>query len=377
VSDSSVTNSLADSRPRRWNSYARSAAGELAGAAIIAALLVVIAVVGRPMLGTGVMTNMLITAVAVIGLQVFSGNGGIISFGHAGFVALGAYVSSILTMPTAMKATVLPNIPAWVSGIQLSLVGALIATIVVVGVLALIVGAVIVRLTGYAAAIASLGVLVIVHAVLLGFPDITRGAQTFYGIAPLTTFPVALLAAVGAAVVGRIFRGSRAGLQLRAAREDELAANSFGVNVWLRRLQAWTLAAMLAALAGALLAHFITAFSPKQFYFTLTFSYIVMLIIGGPATVTGAIVGTGVVMALNEALRQLESGFAVGSVVIGPMFGATQLLLAVLMLLVMYFRRDGLVGLREPDELVVGWIRRRQSPASENDPTSVNVGAAR
>ena len=228
----------------------------------------------------------------------------------------------------------------------------------IVGIVAALIGFAIVRLAGYAAAIASLGVLVIVHALLLGLPDFTRGAQTFYGIAPLTTFPIALVAAVGAVFVARLFRGSRAGLQLRASREDELAAQSFGVNVRLRRLQAWTIAAMLAALSGALLGHFITAFSPKQFYFALTFSYIVMLIIGGPATVAGATGGAVIVVVINELLRQLESGFSVGPLTVGPIFGATQIIVALLMLLVMYFRRDGLFGLREPDEILLSWRRR-------------------
>ena len=333
---------------------------ELFGVALTVALLVAIVLCGRLVLGPGVMTSFLITTIAVIGLQIFSGNSGIISFGHAGFVALGAYLSGILTMSAAMKGVVLPSLPGWIGRIELSLPAALLTTVLLVGLVGVIIGCVIVRLGGYAAAIASLGVLVIVHAVLLGLPDLTRGAQTFYGILPLTTFPVALIATIGAAIVGRAYRNSRAGLQLRASREDELAAQSFGVRVRLRRLQAWTVSAMLAAVSGALLAHFITAFSPKQFYFTLTFSYIVMLIIGGQATVAGAIGGTGIVVLITEILRPLEPGFAVGWLVVGPVFGATQIVLAVLMLLVMFFRRDGLLGLREPDEWLTGWRRRQR-----------------
>jgi branched-chain amino acid transport system permease protein len=333
---------------------------EMSGAGLLAALLALIAFAGLPIFGSGVMTNLLLTSVAVIGLQVFSGNSGILSFGHAGFVALGAYASGILTMPSAMKGTVLPNLPGWIAGIELGFITTLVVTVAVVGVIGALIGFVIVRLAGYSAAIASLGVLVIVHSLLLGLPDFTRGAQTFYGIAPLTTFPIALVAALGAILVARLFRGSRAGLQLRASREDELAAQSFGVNIRLRRLQAWTIAAMLAALSGALLAHFITAFSPKQFYFAMTFGYLVMLIIGGSATVAGAVGGTVIVIILNEALRQLESGFSLGPISTGPMFGATQVTLAVLMLLVMYFRRDGLFGLREPDEIIFGSRRRAE-----------------
>ena len=337
---------------------------ELFGAAFAAALLLVITAAGLLIFGSGVMTNMLIAATAVIGLQIFSGNSGIISFGHAGFVALGAYVSGILTMPKETKTTVLPKLPGLLADFQVNLPVALIITMIVVGFVAAMIGYVLVRLGGYAAAIASLGVLVIVHALLLGLPDITRGAQTFYGIQPLTTLPIALLAAVTAAVIGRLFRGMKPGLQLRASREDELAARSFGVNIKMRRLQAWTVAAVFAALAGALLAHLITAFSPKQFYFALTFGYIVMLIIGGFATVTGAIGGTAIVVIITEALRTAESGFQIGPIAIGPIFGATQIILALLMLVVMYFRRDGLLGLREPDELLLSWLQKKRRSRS-------------
>lgn len=344
----------------------------LSGAALLSAALVGASLIGLLLFGSTVVTSMLITVTAVIGLQIFFGNSGILSFGHAGFVALGAYLSGIMTMAPATKATVLPQLPGLLAAVELGFPLALAVTAVVVGVVAAGIGYVIVRLGGYSAAIASLGVLVIVHAVLLGLPTLTRGAQTFYGIARLTSFPVSLIAAVGAVFIGRIFRESRAGLQLRASREDELAARSFGVNVRLRRLQAWTLAAMLAGVAGALLAHFITAFSPKQFYFTLTFSYIVMLIIGGSATVSGAIGGAVIVLVIGELLRELEAGFQLGPLLIGPLFGATQVVLALLMLLVMYFRRDGLFGLREPDELLMSWLRKRRHvearPAAESGP---------
>ena len=335
---------------------------EFAGAAFTALLLLIVVGVGSLTFGTGVTTSMLISATAVIGLQIFSGNSGITSFGHAGFVALGAYVSGILTMSPETKATVLPKLPSFLAGVQVGLPVALIITALAVGFVAILIGYVIVRLGGYAAAIASLGVLVIVHALLLGLPDITRGAQTFYGIEPLTSLWLTLVVAIIALFVARLFRGTSPGLQLRASREDELAAQSFGVNIKLRRLQAWTLAAIFAALAGGLLAHFITAFSPKQFYFALTFSYIVMLIIGGFATVSGAIAGTVIVVVLSEVLRTWESGFQLGPFTVGPIFGATQIVLALLMLLIMYFRRNGLLGLREPDELLLSWLQKRRRP---------------
>src|SRR5262249_34928517 len=151
------------------------------GAVLISAVLIAAALLGILLFGSTVMTSMLITVTAVIGLQIFFGNSGILSFGHAGFMALGAYLCGLMTMPVATKSTVLPQLPAFLGGIELGFLPALALTAIIIGVVATGVGFVIVRLGGYSAAIASLGVLVIVHALLLGLPSLTRGAQTFYG----------------------------------------------------------------------------------------------------------------------------------------------------------------------------------------------------
>src|SRR5262249_49130392 len=154
----------------------------------------------------------------------------------------------------------------------------------------------------------TLGLLVIVNVVLVGAKDVTRGSQTFFGLTESVTLWTALVWAVVAIVVARLFREAIAGLQLRASREDQLAARSTGVDRRRRGLGSWVLGAMLMAVAGALLGHFLAAFSPKAFYFDLTFSLLAMLILGGMTTVSGAVGGAAIVTLLTELLRRVEEG---------------------------------------------------------------------
>ena len=135
-------------------------------------------------------TILLMYVVAVVGLGIYMGNSGIISFGHAGFMGLAAYVSGLLSMEAREK--VLPNFPEAISGLSVSVaVGAAIA-LIVVAIFALVIGLAISRLSVYAAGIASLGVLVIVYSTLSATKDITGGTQTLSGIQTGVEWPLAL-----------------------------------------------------------------------------------------------------------------------------------------------------------------------------------------
>lgn len=297
-------------------------------------------------------TLFLIYVTAVVGMQIYSGNSGIISFGHAGFMALGAYASALLTIQPAVLPTSLPALPVWLAGIaggQSLLVGTL-GAMVVVGLVAVLFGIPLSRLGGSAASIATLGFLVIVHVTLVASADITRGSQTFFGVPRGVSAFVALPAALIAVAVARIYRGTKGGLALRAAREDEIAARASGVNVSRQRFVAWVLGAIVSGTAGVLLAHFLGAFSPKDFHFNLTFLLMSMLILGGISTVSGAVGGTALIVVMVDLLRRLEGGAEVFGVTLPEVFGLTDIGVGLVILAVMYRLRDGLFGLREVDE---------------------------
>ncbi len=317
--------------------------------------LVIAALVAKglfPGAGERLVTLFLINVVAVIGIGVYSGNSGIISFGNVGFMALGAYASGLLTINPIVQKTALPHLPDWLMGWGMPFLPALLVALVVVALVALVIGVPVARLGGSSASICTLGFLVIVHVVLVASSDFTRGSQTFFGIPRAVNVWVALPFAILAVAIARIYRDSATGMKLRASREDEIASTAVGVNVRLHRFLAWVLGAILSGAAGVLFAHFIGAFSPKDFYFNFTFMLLAMLILGGITTVSGAVVGSAVIMLIVELLRKLEGGVDLGFLSLPTVFGLTDIGIGLAILLVMYRLQDGLLGVREIDEQV-------------------------
>ncbi len=231
-----------------------------------------------------VLTVFFISLIAVVGMGVYSGNSGILSFGHLSFMGIGAYVSGLLTLPAQMKMATLPKLPDWLGSTETGLLTAIFAAVVVTSIIALILGLALNRLEGSAATIATLGLLIITHGVIIGWRDVTRGSQTFFGVPRETTLWTAAVFCILALVVARLYRDSVSGLRLRAGRENAIAASAVGVRIRRERLIAWVLSAAIMALAGALIAHFLGAFSPKKFYFADTFLLLAMLIVGGILT---------------------------------------------------------------------------------------------
>ena len=297
--------------------------------------------------GERIAVQMCVFAAAVVALGTFTGNSGIVSFGHAGFMALGAYASGILTIPALMERTALPALPEWLARFELSPFVAALPVALVGALVALASGLAIARLRAASATIATLGFLIIVHSVLVGAREITRGSQTFYGVPRVTSFEIALGAAILFVVIARLYRESRQGLFLRAVRDDEAAAVAVGIDPFRARLIGWVLSGTMAAIAGALYGHMLGAFSPSTFYFALTFAMVAMLIIGGMATVSGAVAGVVLVTLLQDLVRQFEGGFSVAGVEMPAVFGLTTLVLGLAILLVIWRRPEGLIGTRE------------------------------
>jgi len=216
------------------------------------------------------------------------------------------------------------------------------------------------RLKGAYISVATLGFLVIVQVILVNWDRFTRGARTFAGVPEYATiWNVWIWAALSIYVVWRI-GASAFGRDMRAARDNEIAALSLGVSVLRSRLLAFCVSAFLTGVAGSLWAHFITSFSPKSFFFTQAFSVITMLVIGGLGSVSGSVIGVFLITVLSELLRNAERGFDLGALHVPPIYGASQILMAVLFVLVIVFRPAGLMGGREID--VRGILRRIRAP---------------
>lgn len=336
---------------RSDNPMVRAIVGTLPLALILLAVVELVVIYGGPADQRTLLT-FLINLVAVMGLAIFVGNTGFLSFGHVGFMALGAYCGGLLVLPAGIKATALPDLPGFLAGAELGFVPALLIAMAFVALVGFVVGIPLSRLDGAGLAIASIGLLIIINVVLNGATSITRGANTLYGLPSLVTPQGALAIAILAILLARVFKESRIGLRLRASREDEVASRAMGVPVERYRLIAWVVSLAVTGAAGFMLGLSLGAFSPHEFYFDLTFLLLAMLIVGGMTSVTGAVAGTALVTIVNEILRQASSGFSVGPISFGEIFGLTQLGFGVVILITMYKRQSGLFGYQELSDLI-------------------------
>jgi branched-chain amino acid transport system permease protein len=292
-------------------------------------------------------TQGLINLVAVVGLYVFAGNSGVLSFGNVAFMAVGAYVSALLTMKNAAKSVFLPDLPAFIAGLELPVFPAALVGGAVAGIMALVVGWPLMRLTGIAASIATFGILVITYVVLGNWTTVTGGQNSLMGLPIYVDLWTGLLWAIAAIAVAFIYQETRSALLLRASREDEAAAQSVGVHVVQHRLIAFVISGVLSGIAGVLLGHFLGTVRVETFYLDLTFLIVAMLVIGGMRSLTGAVLGAIIIGMLTELLRLAEVGFSMGSAIIAAPAGLGDAVLAFAMLLIVIFHPRGIAGGRE------------------------------
>jgi branched-chain amino acid transport system permease protein len=311
------------------------------------ALLVAVAVVGHFMTAARQLEfeNALVKAAIVIALYVFIGNSGVVSFGQVSFVAVGAYLSGLLTLELTQKSFVLPNLIPILRdhhvGTPLSLVLAAAAG----GIYAFVVGLPLMRLSGLPAGIATFAVLGITYNVLRYWEKIGPAAQAI-PLVPESGVWTLMTGAVITAVVAFAYQLSRFGRRLRATREDAAAAQASGIHVYRERLVAFTLSGALAGFAGGLLVHELGSITTDQVYLELTFITLAMLVVGGVGSLWGAVVGALLICGLDSLLGDAENTIHVGFRLTLP-DGTRLVTLGAIMALVLILRPSGLTGGRE------------------------------
>jgi branched-chain amino acid transport system permease protein len=335
-------------------------------AAVLAGMIVLLALLAQFLgirLYDRIATNLCISLVLVIGLQVFMGNSGILSFAHIGFMGVGAYTSAVLTIPAQMKGMALPDIYPLLQNVELSPFVAIAAGGLVAALVAAVLSYPLMRLSDAAAVITSFALLVVLYTVMTHWSQVTNGPRTLFGLPRATDLPLSAGVAILAVIGALAFKESRAGRLLRASRDDETAAAALGAHIPRLRWRAFILAALFAGIGGALWGHFITSFSPKSFYLKETFLILSMLVIGGANTVTGAVVGTFIVTIAYESLRGVEVVLNDAKFVPGPVIGLTEIVLALAMIAVLSLRPGGLFPTRE-----IGALLMRKKSKTENSP---------
>ncbi len=309
-------------------------------------------------------TLALLNLVAVVGLYIFMGNSGILTFSAVGFMAIGAYVSALTTLNPMMKGTFLPDLPSWLNALQISPLGGTLAAGGVAAAVAAVVGWPLMRLSGIAAAIATLSLLIIAYIGLGNWTSVTGGQTSLMGLTTwVKLWPAAIWACV-AVTIAFVYQETRWALALRATRADEVAARASGLRPVPLRLIAFVLSAFVSGMAGALYGHFLGTLRVETFYLDSTFLFLTMLVVGGQRSLTGAVVGTVVISLLTELLRLLEVGVPIGPVALRAPAGLGDVVLAGVMLAILVFRPQGITGGRE-----VAWPRRRAPGTQQKEQT--------
>jgi branched-chain amino acid transport system permease protein len=236
--------------------------------------------------------------IVAVGLNLLVGSTGLISLGHAGFVAIGAYASGLL-----MARLDLPWVAAWMGAAAIS------------AGFGFLVGLPALRLAGPYLAIATLGFGIAVYQILTNWTALSGGRtglpvqQLSLGIAALTPTQQLYYVAVTAAVVGSWvaynLARSHIGRALAAIRDSDIAAEVTGVNLTRYKTLAFAVSAAYAGIAGAVIAQALRHLEPQSFTFLESITYFAMIVIGGLGTVSGAIIG-GVILTL---LPHFLSGF--------------------------------------------------------------------
>lgn len=311
-------------------------------------IIVVLAAGGDMVLQRRVILG-LIYLIAVVGLYIFMGNSGVLNFSSAGFMAIGAYTSALSTMPPAMKTTFLPDLPAWLAAMQLAPLPGALAGGAMAALVALLVGIPIMRLSGIAAAIATLSLMFIFYIVLGNWTSLTGGQQSLMGLPAYVGLWTAGATAIAAIAIAFVYQETRWALALRASREDEVAARACGVGIVRQRLIAFVLSAFVTGVAGVLYGHFLGTLRVESFYLDLTFLLVSMLVVGGMRSLTGAVAGTIVISVLTELLRLLEIGVKLPGTtwLLATAPGLGDVALAAAMLLIILFRPQGIAGGKE------------------------------
>ncbi|PLX83901.1 MAG: branched-chain amino acid ABC transporter permease [Desulfuromonas sp.] len=285
-----------------------------------------------------------IHVIIVLGLNLFIGFAGQISLGHAAFFGLGAYGSAI--------STVTFDLPAW---------PAMLLVAGLVGLVALLVGVPVLRLSGHYLAMATLGFNIVIHTIMLQWDEVTGGPSGFSGVPPLSIgdfafddevrfhYLVWTFALITLMLCLNLVR-SGVGRGLAALAGEETAAAALGVDTRRAKVKVFVLSAVMASVAGSLFAHCYGFVSPDSFSIFTSTDMAIMVVIGGMGSVWGSLLGAGFITMLPEWMDVFENykDFVHGGILV----------------FVLMFLPQGLVtGLLEQIKIKMALTRRKDAAA--------------
>ena len=293
------------------------------------------------------------------------------SLAHAGLAAIGAYTVSLLTLPAeAKQMSFLLAPPAeFISQVQWPFLPALLLGGVLAAFVGFLIGAPALRLHGDYLLIVTFGFSEIIRLVIINLPSITNGAMGLKGVPYLSSLTWTMLATILVILVtARLIRSSY-GRALKCIREDEIAAEAVGVNLFRHKTLAFIVSSFFVGIAGGLLAEILGTVDPNTFRPSLTYAVVTMAILGGIQSLTGGVIAAGIYTAMSEVLRTVEAPRMILGVDFPGLPGLRQLAFAVMLLLLILFARRGLMGSREFSwDWLLSRIRRSKPRIGEGGP---------
>ncbi|HHX37481.1 MAG TPA: branched-chain amino acid ABC transporter permease [Clostridiaceae bacterium] len=280
---------------------------------------------------SGLVIQIFINMILTLSLNVATGILGELCLGHAGFMAIGAYTTALLTINSGLPVVIMFPL-------------GLIAGMIVSGVIGFLVGVPALRLKGDYLAIITLAFGEMISILLRTF-KFTGGALGLNGIPRVTTFSYSYWCFVISLVLIITFMFSRHGRAILSIREDEIASEATGVNTFKYKMIAFVMSAMFAGLAGGLFAHFQGNLAPEKFNYNYSIDIMVMVVFGGMGSVSGSIVSAIILTLLPELLR----GFS----------EYRMLVYAIMLIVLMIFRPEGMFGRKEVTYKVLGRFMKK------------------
>ncbi len=297
-----------------------------------------------------VLNNIAIFIILAVSYNLINGVTGQFSLEPNGFVAVGAYVAALILLDVDAKNYQfdLESPSAFILWLHSSnFLLALLAAGVCATILALVLSFPVFRVRGDYLAIVTLGFGFIIKILAINYPSITNGSLGLSSIPQhATLYYTGGIAIIGVIVVLNIVY-SKFGRAMKAVRDDEDAALAMGVNTFAVKTTAFSTSAFLEGVGGGLWACSFASIVPNEFDFYLTFQLLIIIVLGGLGSMTGAILGTILVIGGGEWLRFLDESLSLFGHTFDAMPGLRMIVFSVILILVMLFAREGIFGKKE------------------------------
>ncbi len=284
-----------------------------------------------------------------VSLNLVLGFTGMFSLGHAGFMCVGAYATAIVTMSPESKELIYfmePIVPM-LANIEWPVIPSVIFGGVLAAVFGVLIGFPALRLRDDYLAIATLGFGEIIRIIVTNTISITNGSLGLKNIPSIKSLWVYWGFAILTILILKALINSSYGQALKAVRDNEIAAEAMGISVFKHRLMSFSFGAFFAGIAGGLMAVLITSIDPTMFRFLFTFQILLIVVLGGMGSLTGSVIAGVVVTIGMEALRFVESDMNILGLEIPGIPGMRMVIFSVLLLIVILFYRQGIMGTRE------------------------------